>query len=415
MNYTPAQSGKWFKVQLWHNGEKIFDNISTSSSSEGKQITVVWEILKNKYNSTISDNTDINVNSSTGDFTYSGYSKNMMPANIVKCSIKYDDCDYYATMPIITATANSGFSIKLKDYSGFRYATYSADGRTPIYDTTNPFELIVTQNINGKVEDISTLTKTYAVTYNWQIRGKIYNPVTKEWDSSIHIGKRNVTNLQRNQAAFKPLDDYDGECVNNALECIVSRDSVEVARIHIPIHLLINKYGHAAINGWDGNSVSVDKDGSGVILAPQVGAGQKESDNSFTGMLMGKVKEAGKRNADIGLFGYAGGQRTIFLNSQNGSAILGKNNSGQIIIDPSSNVAMLYSHNYWKEDGYVTDGKNAGLPKSYSSSNENKQGMLIDLTTPQIKWGNENFSVNADGYIKAKGGGEIAGWNCSKE
>jgi hypothetical protein len=27
-----------------------------------------------------------------------------------------------------------------------------------------------------------------------------------------------------------------------------------------------------------------------MILAPQVGAGQKESDNSFTGIVIGKVK-----------------------------------------------------------------------------------------------------------------------------
>ena len=61
---------------------------------------------------------------------------------------------------------------------------------------------------------------------------------------------------------------------------------------------------------------------------------------------MGKVREAGKETQDIGLLGYAGGERTVFLNSQNGSAIFGKNNSGQIIIDPSTDAAMLYSNDY---------------------------------------------------------------------
>jgi len=60
--------------------------------------------------------------------------------------------------------------------------------------------------------------------------------------------------------------------------------------IHIPIHFMLNKYGHAPINDWDGNSVSVDSNGNGVILAPQVGAGKKNSDNSFTGILIGSVK-----------------------------------------------------------------------------------------------------------------------------
>ena len=167
---------------------------------------------------------------------------------------------------------------------------------------------------------------------------------------------------------------------------------------------MLNKYGNAAINGWDGNSVSVDENGSGVILAPQVGAGQKESDNSFTGMLMGKVKESGKSETEVGLFGYNFGVRSLFLNSKDGSAIFGKYGKGQMIIDPAADQALLYSTNYWKN--YKSDGK----PTTYSSSNENGEGMLIDLTTPQIKWGNENFSVDKDGHVIAKGGGSIAGW-----
>jgi len=37
--------------------------------------------------------------------------------------------------------------------------------------------------------------------------------------------------------------------------------------------------------------------------------------------------------------------------------------------------------------------------------------MLIDLKTPEIKFGSGNFSVNKDGHLTAKGGGSIAGWN----
>jgi len=54
----------------------------------------------------------------------------------------------------------------------------------------------------------------------------------------------------------------------------------------MPIHMMLNQYGNAKINGWDGNSIDIDDDG-GVVLAPQVGAGRKEPDNTFTGVLMG--------------------------------------------------------------------------------------------------------------------------------
>ena len=404
LNYTPKQANKWFKVQLWHNGVNIFENYQTGNSSENKTATVVWSILKNKYNANVSDNSDITIDATNGNCSYSGYVDNSAPANIIKCTITYDGITYYATMPIITAKTNTGYSIKLKDFTGFRYAIYTTDGRAPQYDNSEPFELEVLQNINGFNEDISRLTENYSVNYDWNIRGKIYNPVNQEWVLSTHLIEQDRLNLERNQKNFKPIDSYDGECLNNGLECIISRNDTELGRIHIPIHLMLNKYGNAAINGWDGNSVNVDKDGSGVILAPQIGAGQKENDNSFTGVLMGKVKESGKRNADIGFFGYKAGARTLFINSEDGSAIFGKSGNGQIIIDPNTDKALLYSSNYWKN--YDEKGK----PTNYSSTNENSAGMLIDLTTPQIKFGNGNFAVNSSGHLTAKGGGSIAGW-----
>lgn len=396
LNYTVQQTGKWFKVQLWHNGENIFENTATGISSEGKTVTVKWEVLRNKYNTSVYDNSDITFNSNTQLFSYTNYNGGSSPANIIKCTVTYDKINYYATLPLITAKSNNGYTIKLKEKTGFNNAIYTTDGRKPQYDNSFPFELEITQTINNFKENISELTGKYAVTYNWQYRGKIYNTATKTWVSSINLADNKYTagTLKRNQKNIKPLDEYDGECLNNAVECIVTQSNTEIARIHIPIHLLLNKYGNAAINGWDGNSVSIDKNGNGVILAPQIGAGQKESDNSFTGIVMGKVKENGKANAEVGLFGYNSGTRTLFLNSKDGSAIFGKSGNGQIIMDPKSKQALIYSSNYWKS--YGEDGK----PISYLDANKNKQGLLIDLTTPKIEYGNGNFSVNSNGNLK---------------
>ena len=57
--------------------------------------------------------------------------------------------------------------------------------------------------------------------------------------------------------------------------------------------MLINRYGHKALNDWDGNGIELGED-DGIILAPQMGAGRKENDNSFTGVLMGEVKKVGE-------------------------------------------------------------------------------------------------------------------------
>ena len=427
INYTPRQTGKWFEAELWHNGAKIYPSKTPGQTTEGKPISIEWSILRNKYITTQWDETSLSVTKS-GTFSYSGYKGANSPANIVKVIITYDNGAYYATLPVITATAESRYGISLIEGSGFRYATYSADGRRPQYDNSNPFELKVTKVINGITEDISTLTQVNGVNYDWHIRGRIYDPVNRSWVNKEYIKEYSRSDIPtaRNTKSYKPIDDFDGECVTNALECIViDKSANEVARIHIPIHLMLNRYGHAALNDWDGNSVSIDKDGNGVILAPQIGAGQKEKDpkseyyNSFTGMLMGTVKETGRNDQDIGLFGYHHGQRSLFLNSKNGSVILGKNGPGQIILDPTSSHAMLYSNGFWSN--YHNSGDNVELPvtdygynantRKYNGQADQGVGMLIDLTSARIVWNNGNFAVDENGHITAKGGGTIAGFN----
>ena len=139
-----------------------------------------------------------------------------------------------------------------------------------------------------------------------------------------------------------------------------------------------------------------------------MGAGKKDSNNAFTGLLMGQVKEPSKNVSNIGLLGYNKGERTVFINSENGSALFGKPGNGQIIIDPNVNRAYLYSSNYWKNYN-----SNTGLPTSYSNSNintdEDSGGLLIDLSTPEIKYGNGNFKVNSKGYLTANKG-NIGNW-----
>ena len=390
LNYQTPQANRFFRVQLWHNENKVLDSVTSARSTEGKQATIKWSILQNKYNAGVLDSSSLIVNENTGIFTYSGY-RNDSPAHIVKAEIEYDGVVYYATIPLITVKMrNNNYRVNLKEGSGFITAVYSSDGKRPRYDNANPFELVVTQKISGYDEDISTkTTSTYAVSYSWRYLGRIYE---KSWISDTYLGD-SVTKIaqQVNQKWIRPLDDYDGQCVTNAVEGIITKSGGEIARIHIPIHLMLNRYGNSAINGWDGNSVSIANDG-GFILAPQVGAGIKEKDNSFTGVVMGKVKETNQSGADIGLIGYAKGVRSIFLDAQTGKAVFGANGKGQITIDPTNNTARIYSGNFvYRPNGTGT-------------------GMEIDLTTPQIRFGSGNFEVSKEGYITAKGGGSIAGW-----
>lgn len=184
---------------------------------------------------------------------------------------------------------------------------------------------------------------------------------------------------------------------------LLPNDSVNI--IHIkPIIMVYNRYELSHINGWDGNKLET---GDGYLIAPQVGAGKKSDSNTFTGIVMGVKQVAEKTSASqkIGLFGYSGGIQSLFLNAEDGSALFGKSGYGQIILDPTQNRGLLYSSNFWKN--YKVDGK----PSSYNTFNYNKRGMLIDLTTPEIRFGNGNFVLDSSGHITAAGGGSIAGWD----
>lgn len=170
-----------------------------------------------------------------------------------------------------------------------------------------------------------------------------------------------------------------------------------------PIIFYYNRYEMSNLNAWDGNKVET---GDGYILAPQFGAGVKESDNSFTGVVMGVKRLNETNNVRKGLYGYSKGLQSFALDAENGAAILGKAGTGQMVVDPSSDKALIYSSNY-----FSNYNKNTGLPSNYNS--RTGSGMCIDLTTPEIRFGNGNFVVNSSGHLTAKGGGSIAGWNIS--
>ena len=440
-NFRPINTGKWFKVELWHNGEKIYPNEGSDQAhtTEGHEVLINWSMLRNKYTSSISDTGNINV-SADGTFSASAYvgDSTPAPANIVKCEFTlsnvrskivdgnsvYDKLVFYATLPLVTTRVYNNYQVGLYENTGFQFVTYGADGRKASYDNAEPFRLKVTNLINNVREDISEMTQSNAVTYSWFIKGSKNDKAsadsnTRTWvnDINLALDTYNNRNAKRNEKYFKPNDDYDTETVTNAIECDITKNNSTVARIHIPIHFLINKYGHKELNGWDGNSIQLDQEG-GFILAPEMGAGEKDNQNRFTGVLMGKVKEANHTNYMIGLHGYHEGQKSFFLNSKNGSAFFGKQGNSQIIIDPSTSSGYLYSSSFWKNTNFNEDG----LPKDYSWNNTNKKynqqsdsGLLIDLTTPRIIFGNQNFRVDPDGFLYAKGGGTIAGWNISDD
>ena len=420
-----------FKAQLWHSGELVWEGFSAVDPA-ADQVTnpssVHWEILRNKYNSSAQDDSAFEItDAGTGQIAYLGDhldSAIETPlANIIKCSINWQGKLYYGTIPITTAwVSNDNYRINLKDYTGFRYVVYTSDGVMPQYDNSHPFEFICKEKINNIWEDISTILGDHEITYIPMVIGNYLSTKDGQVIDNSNLLEILTSDVYRdgcakNQWKARPASRYNGICINVAICCIYKQNDAIIGKINVPIHYLLNKYGMANINEWDGNSIQINNEG-GFILSPQMGTGHKENDNSFTGILMGETRLPNKQTPQIGLLGYNAGSRTFFLNSKNGSALFGKSDQGQIVIDPSTGQkkALIYSGNFWKE--YNSDGDYDGLPKNYTYRNEkykpvgnaNKTGLLIDLTTPEIFFGTGNFYVTKDGYIHASAGGDIGGW-----
>jgi hypothetical protein len=71
-------------------------------------------------------------------------------------------------LPLITVDLihkEDNYTIELKRNTGFRYVKYSDDGRFPLYSTSTPFTIRVTKNIDGYIEDISTINNEYTLAY----------------------------------------------------------------------------------------------------------------------------------------------------------------------------------------------------------------------------------------------------------
>lgn len=368
-----------FKVELYKDGEKI------ELSNDSK---VTWSFLRNRYNSENSDGGLFNITKEGQISAVGSYDTktigNQHPAHIVKAEVTHEGKRYIATQPLVMAIADSGYDISLAEGTGFTSVMYASDGTRPSYDSTNPFKIIVKKKIAEDIVDYSLSDK---LAYEWHNYGWVYSK-ENGWINTNLISPFNSDTIGKNEKKFQPDTTYDGQCVSIAVECQVSEANDVKARIYIPVHYYFNRYGLAALNDWDGNSISIDKDGNGMILSPQVGAGKKNKDNSFTGVLIGTVDDAQDSRQQTGLLGYAEGVRSIFLDAETGKAEFGTKGSNQIIIDPSSGKAEIKSGNYVS----------------------GKTGMLIDFSTPKIEFGSGNFTINKDGKITAKGGGSIAGW-----
>lgn len=149
-----------------------------------------------------------------------------------------------------------------------------------------------------------------------------------------------------------------------------------------PILIIQNRYPSAMINEWNGKELKM---GENHILAQMLGAGKKEDDNSFSGVLIGNLN--GKIASDTephkytGVFGFDKGVMSYSF-TDDGRATIGKATGSQLVFD--GNKSTITS-------------------KAYNNSS-NASGLKIDFDNGFIsakKSGKEIFKLsNENHYLK---------------
>ena len=352
-------------TQIIVNVEKLTTNYSASIAQQINNMAIMWTALINKYQEIytklvqqynqqyILQNEYDNLNS-----IYTELEDFIDSYDLTYLTTAHDNNDPEQEFVRLQASLSAWFN-QIEDYENGELTSYSA---------------LVNQVFK-------VINEALAIYKNTEYQERYYD----EKDAEL---KETLTELQNQKASYEAY--------------LLPAQSDYITHIK-PIVMLFNRYELGNINGWDGSKLYIDQTNNEYLLAPQVGAGAKKN-GLFTGVIMGVKQFNASSTQHIGLFGYGDGIQSFFANAEDGSFIMGKSGNGQIIIDPSADKALLYSSNYWKN--YNNDGK----PSSYGNTNIKGEGMLIDLTTPEIKFGSGNFAVTKEGHITAKGGGSIAGW-----
>lgn len=154
-------------------------------------------------------------------------------------------------------------------------------------------------------------------------------------------------------------------------------------RLIHPIIMYLDTYGNEAINGWDGTALYTGSEPDGkkqYVFAPQVGAGTKDSQNRFTGVVMGKDSGQDK----VGLYGYQEGVNTFGL-MEDGIAFFGASSGGGRIEINGKSGSII---------GGGGGNSSTGMTINFANFNPGKK-------TTAIKIGGGVFEVTYDGALKA--------------
>lgn len=212
----------------------------------------------------------------------------------------------------------------------------------------------------------------------------------------------------------------DGEPL--AVEAIVNGEVVWTQ----PILIIKNKYASAMLNAWDGE-MCIDQE-NGTIMSTMVGAGIKDVNNTFTGVLMGDVAAGAgfdeRNHKGIGIYGFHQGAQSFGFNVD-GTAFIGKAGRGRICMNGNKGTIESGAYEQYTAGMQIDlDGRDSYSAAlfAYGSGgafelNTDSNSALLEIRSTPDKNGNvlfhigkgddKKFYIQSDNYNNSSKGTKI--------
>lgn len=182
-----------------------------------------------------------------------------------------------------------------------------------------------------------------------------------------------------------------------------------------PLLIMQSKYDFAMLNQWDG-TLDINEE-NGTILSTMLGAGRKNNDNTFSGVLIGDIQTGTNKEDTVtatGVYGIRNGKLAYQL-KDDGTAVFGEKGRGQITLDGSSGTIKSGNYDISGEgtlidvDQGIIHIKHNNETKIYLSPNKNNAGQDTYLSIygkakiPLIQIGENNYFLQSHSYGLSKG------------
>lgn len=246
--------------------------------------------------------------------------KTLYDNQIARGQVTLDSQDYYYFYPVVFSEYSTGAPRAYLDkYKTLKFVTYNADGHVPLYNKNQgvffakmPQDFTAIFSVQGGVENDATTSAIKILAYDNNADTSPTNqPITIEGKAGDMPG-----------VYVYPEDIYSGATTNHNVIVNIKYKDETTAKFIVPICLSLNTFGLASLNAWDGQHVEINEN-ENYVLAPQVGAGAKDENNRFTGILMGKMETYEQEDPSIGMLGFSHGKQSIWLDAETGNAIFG--------------------------------------------------------------------------------------------